>query len=77
MGMNQMKSGEKKERMKDRKKNHAAKSKQKYKQKQRYLQWETATLKEREVGCKYKNKTKYSPTQYRVIEKDGRDLKPL
>ena len=36
MGMNQLKSGEKKERMKDRKKNHADKSKQKYKQKQRY-----------------------------------------
>jgi hypothetical protein len=65
MGMNQLKSGEKREKMKERKKNHAAKSKQKYKQKQRYLQWETATLKVREVGCKYhKNKTKRSHTQY-------------
>jgi hypothetical protein len=62
MGMNQLKSGE---RRKEWKKDRAAKNKQKYKQKQKYLQWETATLKEREVGCKYrKNKTKRSPTQY-------------
>jgi hypothetical protein len=51
--------------MKERKKDRAAKNKQKYKQKQKYLQWETATLKEREVGCKYhKNKTKRTPTQF-------------
>jgi len=65
MGMNGLKGGKKKERIKDRKKNHTAKSKQKYKQKQRYVQWEIATLKEPEVGCKYHvNKTKRSPTQY-------------
>jgi len=65
MGMNGLKGGKKKERIKEREKNHTANSKQKYKQKQVYLQWEIATLMEREVGCKYhENKTKRSPTQY-------------
>jgi len=38
MGMKQLKSGEKKERMNERWKNQAVKSKQKYKQKHMYLQ---------------------------------------